>query len=406
MDFPIESIENDNCPNTQTILCGKYTLAKGLCVKSKRDCNKRTRKARALLNLEASSKGKSFGYVVDNLGRGCYPTVLKLDFEKINTHYDIIPDTFSLMTYNIWGLSTKDKFKKLFSLRKNLLLETLKESNADLMCFQEMSHESYIELAEFIKSYKYASEIPYPANKTMRNRNVEVYFLSKYTPKRVAVYGLPGVLNYENSMCVVEFPNLIIFNLYIQAGSKASIGQEKTWIHFSRCRYDLLDNVYNMIKKRYSRNNVVICGDFNFHLDGEKSDWPEMEIIHKLKTDMGFIDTYRHLNKDAGLSEDTDKNLMRFNQKLVNKKYRYDGILYKPALKSWRLEDSKLIGQELKYLNQKDSKWFFEEVSEATKQGKTIDELKGVKRNKTGYNLPINASDHFGVLTEFIQTAE
>ena len=49
-----------------------------------------------------------------------------------------------------------------------------------------------------------------------RNRGVEVYFLSKYTPKRVAIYGLPGVLNYANSMMVIEYPNLVIFNLYSQ----------------------------------------------------------------------------------------------------------------------------------------------------------------------------------------------
>jgi hypothetical protein len=92
---------------------------------------------------------------------------------------------------------------------------------------------------------------------------------------------------------------------------------------------------------------------------------------------------------------------MRYNQKLVNKKYRYDGILYKPALDSWLPTHSSLMGQEIRYLNQKDSKWFYENVSEALKHGKAVDELKGVKKNKTGYNLPINASDHFGIVTAF-----
>jgi hypothetical protein len=42
-----------------------------------------------------------------------------------------------------------------------------------------------------------------------------VYFLSKYVPKRIAIYGLPGVLNYENSMCVeingMSSEGLIVF---------------------------------------------------------------------------------------------------------------------------------------------------------------------------------------------------
>ena len=402
MDFSVDSEENQSCPQKNPILCGKYTLAKGLCVKSKKACERRTLKKRHILEFKAESKGKSFGYFTQDLGRGCYQTNLTLNYEAKYASYDRIPESFNLLSYNIWGLSTKEKLRKLFKLRKDLLMKTLKEVDADIMCFQEMSHESYQEMEEYIKSFKFASEVPYPANKVDRNHNVEVYFLSKYKPKRVAIYGLPGVLNYANSMGVIEFPNLIIFNLYIQAGSKSSLGQEKTWIHYSRCRYDLLNNVYDMIKRKYSRNSVIICGDFNFHLDGHKSDWPEMEMIHKLK-EIGFVDTYRSLNKkDPGLSENTDENLMRFNQKLVEKKYRYDGILFKPSIESWKPNTSELIGKEIQYLNQKDSKWFYEEISEAENYG-GLASLKGVRYTKkaNAFTLPINASDHFGVLTSF-----
>jgi len=400
MDFPIKTRKNKLCRKENPFLCGKYTIAKGLCVESKKQCERRTRHRRPVLDLGSISKGKNYGYFAEDLGRGCYPSKLKLDYEKINSLYDSIPESFNLLTYNIWGLSVKDKLKKLFKLRKTHLLKTLQDANPDIMCFQEMSEFSYNELSQFIKTYKFASEIPYPANKVDRNRNVEVYFLSKYTPKRIAVYGLPGVLQYENSMMVVEYPNLIIFNLYNQAGSKASIGQEKTWIHYSRCRYDILNNIYDMIKSKYSRNSIVICGDFNFHMDGKRSDWPELEMIKKFKS-IGFVDTYRKLNNDPGHSEDTDENLMRFNQKLMEKHYRYDAVLYKPSLNGWKPEKSELIGKELKYLSIPDSKWFYNEISEVTKLGKNITSLKGVKTLKSGYKLPINASDHFGVLSSF-----
>ena len=400
MEFPAQTRKNKFCGTEKPFLCGKYTLAKGLCVESKVQCERRTRRKRKTLNLGSISKGKNFGYFSDDLGRGCYPTKVKLDYEKINSLYDSIPESFNLLTYNIWGLATKDKLKRLFKLRKDLLLKTLKNADADVMCLQEMSEFSYNEMKDFIKKYKFASEVPYPANKVDRNRGVEVYFLSKYTPKRIAIYGLPGVLNYENSMMVIEYPNLVIFNLYNQAGSKTSIGQEQKWIHYSRCRYDILNNVYDMIKRKYSRNSVVICGDFNFHLDGKRKDWPELEMIEKLKT-IGFVDTYRKLNKDPGLSEDTDKNLMRFNQKLIEKHYRFDGVLFLPSINGWKPKKSEIIGEELKYLSIQDSKWFHDEISEVTKQGKNITALKGVKTMKSGYKLPINASDHFGVLSSF-----
>lgn len=400
MEYPAQTRKNKRCPKDTPILCGKYTLAKGLCTESKVQCDRRTRRKRSLLNINIGNKGKGFGYLTDDLGRGCYPSKLKLDYEKISTNYDSVPDTFNILTYNIWGLAVRANLRKLFGLRKDFLIKTIKSQKADMMCLQEMSKESYDEMKGFIKSYKFASEVPFPANEAQRNRGVEVYFMSKYTPKRIAIYGLPGVLNYENSMMVVEYANLVIFNIYSQAGSKSSIGQEVSWIHYSRCRYDLLDNIYNMIRRKYSRQSIIITGDFNFHLDGKRKDWPEMEMIEKLKT-IGFRDTYRVLNKDAGLTEDTDTNLMRYNQKLIEKHYRFDGIFYLPSIEGWKPKKSSVFGKEIRYLSTEDSQWFYDEMSEVKKQGKDLSALKGVKTLKSGFRLPINPSDHFGVLTSF-----
>jgi endonuclease/exonuclease/phosphatase family metal-dependent hydrolase len=64
-------------------------------------------------------------------------------------------------------------------------------------------------------------------------------------------------------LLVVEYSNLVIFNLYNQAGSRSSPGQELKWIHYSRCRYDILETIYDMIKDSYAEKNSIICGDFN-----------------------------------------------------------------------------------------------------------------------------------------------
>jgi hypothetical protein len=135
----------------------------------------------------------------------------------------------------------------------------------------------------------------------------------------------------------------------------------------------------------------IICGDFNFHLDGTLEDWPEMEMIHKLKSD-GFVDSYRKVNRDPGYTEDTDLNKMRWNQKLIEKFYRFDAILYKGPL---AVKKSVVMGQEEACLSKADSNWFIDKLSDA-KGGREAE----LKRCVDG-TLPINPSDHFGVLTWF-----
>jgi exonuclease III len=394
--------KNNRCPKEANLLCGPNTLARGLCVQTRKNCKTRTLDKRHIPATSPNNTGKNYGYEEENLGRGCYTQIenLKLNYEKTYEDYDDIPDTFNCITYNIWGLD-KPKLRPLFSMRKGLLVKTLTDVNADIMCLQEMSEFSYEELKDFIGKYKFASEVPLTNTSKMRNRAIEVYYISRYTPSRIAIYSLPGVLNYTNSLMVVEYKKLVIFNLYNQAGSKYSIGQEEKGLHYARCRYDLINIIYDMIKTKYKGYSVLVCGDFNFHLDGTKEEWPESAILNKFSRD-GFIDTYRDLNRDLGLTENTDLNMMRYNQKLVHKKFRFDAILYK-SVRGWRCTKSEVFGQELEYLNEKNSEWFFNYISEANHKGIGIDGLKGVKKRGKKYKLPINASDHFGVVNKFMK---
>lgn len=391
--------KNARCPKETPFLCNNKSFARGLCVSTRKNCRIRTLDKRPIPEtLGNGGLGKNYGYVDENLGRGCYTFEPRLDYDKSYEQYDEVPDNFKLMTYNIWGLA-KPKLQKLFKLRKGLLLKTLRELNADMMCLQEMSDFAYNELETYIKSQNFASEIPFKDPLPLRERSVDGYFISKYRPKRVSIYSAPGVLGYTNPIMVVEYRNLVIFNLYNQAGSSHSPGQEEKGIHYSRCRYDILNIIYDMIKSKYKGFSVILCGDFNFHLDANTAEWPEKAMLDKYYKS-GFIDTYRELNTDLGLTENTDTNLMRFNQKLIAKKFRFDGILHKP-MRRWKCKKSVVFGKELAYLNEDDSQWFYDTISEASKKGITIDKLKGVKKHGRGYLLPINASDHFGVITTF-----
>jgi len=396
-DFPLETTKDERCPAEAPYLCGTKTPGRGLCVATPEECEIRTIERRPIPSNKAnSSLGNRYGYTAENLGRGCYLpfSSLKLDYEQKNSVHQLVPADFSLLTYNIWGLDKNEDLKRLFRLRKPLLIETLRTAEADMMCLQEMSQTSYGELSTYLDTWHYVSERPYTATERNRNRSVDTFFVSKYTPKRVANYALPGVLNYFNSMLVVEYSNLVIFNLYIQAGSKSSAGQASKWIHYSRCRADLLHIVYEMIQSLYRDQNVVICGDFNFHLDGVKADWPEMDSLEALQR-IRFEDTYRTLYpKDPGYTEDTTKNLMRWNHKLMEKQYRYDAILYKGV--SWKPVSSTLIGLGTHYLSAEDSTWFLDVISDARKQRREGD-LRGIHDGC----IPIQASDHFGVVTRF-----
>ena len=411
-----------SCPLDKPLLCGASTFGKGLCVKSEAECHIRTLENRTIpesdqsqqnqsdqSNQSEQTKSNKYGYTTVNLGRGCYLSFkdLKLDYEEHYMNFENVPNTFKLMTYNIWGLAKNDNLKKLFKLRKNLLIQTIEDSRADFLCLQEMSEFAYNELSEYIAKYKFASEKPYPSTSLDRNRSVDIYFMAKYVPKSIKVYSLPGILGYTNCMMIIEYPNLIIFNVYLQAGGISSPGQENYWIHYSRCRYDLLNIIYDIVKSSYITNDVIICGDFNCDLNGSYNKtaesalnhWTELEMIDKLKNDLYFIDTVEPALSSAFNTEDTTFNFMRWNQKLVEKHYRYDGIFYKPNIKSWNIMGTKLIGKEYEHLSYVDSKWFFENISDS----KIIDQLRGIKTNSanTEFYIPINPSDHFGVMTMF-----
>jgi len=320
----------------------------------------------------------------------------QIDFTESYDDSDIVPSDFSVLTYNIWGLSINSDLQRLFSLRKHMLESTIRNCNADFICLQEMSDFSYDQLKDLIHEYKYASEKPY-VKQISRKRNADVYFMSKYKPSNITVYGLPGILCYNNSMIVAEYQNLVIFNVYLQSGTKKSPGQSESWQQFSECRLHLLSVIYNIVST-YNNKNIVICGDFNFDLDGALDEWPELKIINTLKSD-GFIDTFKFINPHQnGYTEDTDHNFLRWNLKLIDKKYKFDAIFHKFTTPV-TIVSSKLIGFDVSYLDAENSKWFMDTFSDANGD---YNKLKQVIKSYDGNNLiPINASDHFGVLTVF-----
>lgn len=400
-----------SCPPEAPCFCSKGTRQQGLCVKTKADCDRLNVEPRiAPLPPTEDRSGARYGYVDQYLSHSCYLDAAAVrantDYEAVFDDGEPVPESFSFLTYNIWGLARTEEHKHLFGLRRELLVRTILEANADLCFMQEMSVFAYEQLADPLihridpttgqPLYAFASEVPYPASGSRsveeRNRIVEVYCMSKYRPSRIRVIGIEGVLGYKNSLMIVEYPNLVVLNLYNQAGSRSSPGQTHKWLHYSRCRAEILQTIHDIIDTDYHEANIVLCGDFNFHLDGARSDWPELAAMRRI-LHMGFVDTFRHRNPyDPGYTEDTDLNYMRWNQKLIEKKYRFDAVFAKGP---WFIRDARLVGTESQLLDAIESEWFLKNISEFVPGG--VKTLAGIRDGL----VPINPSDHFGVLTKF-----
>jgi len=395
--------EYTHCDDPKYIyLCPTDTRNLGLCVEKKSECNElltnRDKKMRPTIKGFDDMRGKDYAYEDTYLHNNC-GTIIKIK-ELIYENYSSVGDNVKICSWNVWGLL---KYKQPFmtwSLKKriNNIIDIILEENLDIICLQEISTPVYKLLRERIGDKYYFYEESINTEKTLaeRHRSLEILFLSKIKAYRYTNYLLGGNLDYKNNLSVLEFPNLVIFGCYFQAGSKYSIGQEKKWFHYSRCRSEQLQVLFDEIQK-YKQQKMIVLGDVNFNLDGQIDQWPEVKSLNTLK-EYGFIDSYRSLfpniETNPGFTEDTETNLMRYNSKFMDKQFRYDGILSKGL----NPVDCKILGT-----NQ--IKLTVDEITNMIEQFvyvENVDKMRVLKseENPDG-NLALWPSDHFGIVTHF-----
>jgi exonuclease III len=394
-------MEDVSCNNPQyNYLCPIGTKNFGLCYPNLLDCNSKIqRKAEMQPQIIIHDDiGKDFSYVPEHLHEYCGV----IEPISINEYpHDVnIPKRLKICTWNIWGLLKYDEPFRTWSLEKRLnnIIDIILEENIDIVCCQEISTPVYNILHKRLASiYNFYEEvIDTEKTKSKRNRGLELLFLSKFKAQKITTFLLGGNLGYSNNLSILEFPNLVIFGCYLQAGSKYSPGQEKKWFHYSRCRSEQLEAISDLIKT-YPHHKKIILGDINFHLDGNITDWPEIETLHQLKAE-GFIDSFRTLFSDInafpGYTEDTHINFMRYNSKFMDKQFRYDGIMSK-GLKP---VDCKILGiNEIELTD--------EEIANMIEQFILIKNIHKVRvsKNSDGSNrkLSLWPSDHFGIMCIF-----
>ncbi len=428
-----EEESNILCPKPKPFLCTLNSKNPGLCFSNPEKCNitleepykdeDRKPSIPQILDHKLSEDerekiklGLKKGYIDDYLSNSCELNP-DLDLEKgkeshnvityINENSNNIPKKFSIITINAMGIYRgKDSISNLMKLRVKILIDYLEKKSPDIICLQEVStlFLSYLNSYECIKKqYKYQHEFDLSDDKlSKRNKDIEVFMISKFQPQKITVKALRGNLGYTNSLMIIEYNNLIIFNVYLQAGSKSSPGQSLKWIHYSRCRMQHLNLIKSMIQETINQKPTIVLGDFNFDLNGSLDEWPEKKYLDNLNLSDSWNVYAIKYGKDIkdGLTEDTDINSMRWNSKFEEKKYRYDGILYNHC--KLNLKKSKVILKtpiKLKGILEKYNKDYEDSIlpSNGLKNPKLI---KTEDNGKNIYDLFF--SDHFGVYSEFI----
>lgn len=407
------------CPANYPYLCTKNSNSIGLCKKSVEDCDKiDSESLRPLIKGDMSEDGKKFGYIDENLHVRC--DVLEKVYEYTNDKFvklDI--KDISICTFNIMGIYRpgNDKDKKIFldesfKIRADIIRDEILENQPTIICLQELSTNMYNNLYNdrMKEIYPYSYEQNFDSGKYKerdkekfgKEKDIEVHIFSQIPAKSIELYKVKGNLNYTNSLIIADFENFTVFNCYLQAGSKKSAGQEKVWYHYSRCRQDELMEIVNLSNKY---KNPIIVGDFNCDLNGPIDEWNELKPL-KLKTfnekDNNFIDSWFEKNSpDQGYTENTDTNHMRWNAKFIEKKLRYDAVLYgsKSALYPTK---SKLIfnkGRELDNKRKLDDKTINELFRKFMVSNSNESNIKYFNNDKKTFE--IFPSDHFGVMTTF-----
>ncbi len=194
-----------------------------------------------------------------------------------------------IISYNVNGIR---------AAIKNGFLEWLQQANPDVICLQEIkATEDQIPKME-IEMAGYPYQYYYPAQKKGYSG---VAILSKIAPKNV-VYGT-GIdyMDAEGRNLRIDFEDVSIMSLYLPSGTNIDRLSHK--FQYMRDFQLYIDELKKQIP------NLIICGDYNIcHQAIDIHDpirnatvsgfLPEERAWLDAFMKSGFIDTFRHFNKE------------------------------------------------------------------------------------------------------------
>jgi exonuclease III len=397
------------CPDTNPILCSLSTPNFGLCKNNSTDCVEYTGEKEFLTydivsdpsRQELIDKGKNFGYYMQN-DKDCSKLYKNASMEYPSTEIKI-PDKFKILTWNLWYSLKKTQNQEenefhynFFKTRMDTIITQIINLDVDVVCLQEVGKETYdLIYPELICKYPYCYEesIQFDdSNNGPRKRQLETICFSKYPCLSYNSFGVEGNLKYNNSMLSIEFDKFIVFNVYLQAGTKNSPGQKDLWFNYSRCRYNEYLSIKNYIDSNHITKPIIVLGDFNTNLNGNINEWPELKAFGQMGLEDLWLDKYDNTN---GFTENTDINLMRWNVKFEEKIFRIDGIF--STQNAFDCVDIKLIGTKPIDIDTNLQQQFIQYRIPKINPIEMRDKL--IRKNDQD-QIQLWPSDHFGVVAE------
>ena len=227
----------------------------------------------------------------------------------------------NIISYNVNGIRA--------ALKKGFMT-WLQAANPDVICIQETkAHKEQLDL-EIFEQAGYSYHYWFSAEKKGYS---SVAVLSKTKPNHVE-YGT-GIesMDFEGRNLRLDFDNVSVMSLYLPSGTNdARLGFKLNYMD------EFLEYIDNLKKEI---PNLVICGDYNIcheeidihnpKMKGVSGFLPvEREWIGKF-IDSGFIDSFRHFNKEP---DNYSWWSYRANARNNNKGWRIDYCMASEPLKA------------------------------------------------------------------------
>ncbi|MEO6813345.1 MAG: exodeoxyribonuclease III [Ginsengibacter sp.] len=220
-----------------------------------------------------------------------------------------------IISYNVNGI--RSAIKKGF-------MDWLNTDPADIICLQEVkAQESDMDFA----SFESAGYRPYFFCAQKKGYS-GVGILSKLLPDNMQYGHSNNQSDFEGRVIRADYGNLTLINAYFPSGTSGELRQSYKYIWMD----EFLDYL-NDLKK--TRNKIIVCGDYNIaheeiDIHNPKSNkkstgfLPEERAWFDKFLENGFVDGFRHLNKETG--QYSWWNVMRPSTRLENKGWRIDYI--------------------------------------------------------------------------------
>lgn len=227
-----------------------------------------------------------------------------------------------IISYNVNGI--RAAIKKGF-------IDWLKTDPADIICLQEIKAQEadidrvVIESAGYRPYFFHAQKKGYSG----------VGILSKLEPDNLALGHGNEQSDFEGRVLRADFGDTTVISVYFPSGTTGEIRQSYKYIWLD----EFLDYL-NDLKK--TRRKLIVCGDYNIahkeiDIHNPKGNiktsgfLPEERIWFDKFLQNGFVDSFRHLNKDP--HHYSWWSVMRPSTRLENKGWRIDYITVTENLK-------------------------------------------------------------------------